>query len=178
MEHWWFQRIVGFDRSDQMSALKRGWLAWRKFTNSSGPKGGAPAKKRDAVAFGMGSRRPVLAAVGIVALVFLLWRVRAARSQSTVPNYYERALRTLSRRGLRREPAVGARDFARASREELPEPAAVAFSRLTESYLTERFGGRAPADPAVDLRDLRKALRRSRQSAQSNDSGDAARQSP
>jgi len=178
MEHWWFQRIVGFDRSDQMSALKRGWLAWREITNSSGPKGGAPAKKRDAVAFGMGSRRPVLAAVGLVALVFLLWRIRAARSQTAVPNYYEQALRALSRRGLRRKPAVGARDFARASCEELPEPAAVAFSRLTESYLTERFGGRAPADPAVDLRDLRKALRRSRQSAQSNDSGDAARQSP
>jgi hypothetical protein len=30
---------------------------------------------------------------------------------------------------------------------------------LTESYLNERFGGRPPADPAVDLRNLRQALR-------------------
>ena len=34
-----------------------------------------------------------------------------------------------------------ARDFARASSEALPAQAAAAFSRLTESYLRERFGG-------------------------------------
>jgi transglutaminase-like putative cysteine protease len=159
MEHWWFQRIVGFDRSDQMSALKRGWLAWRDFSNSPGSPGAAPRSKPGAFAFEAGWRKPVLAAVGLVALLVLLWRVRAARLLTAVPNYYEQALRTLSRRGLLRDPAVSARDFARASSEELPEHAAAAFSRLTESYLCERFGGRQPADPAVDLRDLRQALR-------------------
>jgi transglutaminase-like putative cysteine protease len=159
MEHWWFQRIVGFDRSDQMSALRRGWLAWREFSNSPGSAAGAPRSKRGAFAFQAGWRKPVLAAVGLLSLAFLLWRIRAGRTQTAVPIYYGHALRALSRRGLTREPAVGARDFARASSEELPEPAAAAFSKLTESYLSERFGGRPPADPAVDLRNLRQALR-------------------
>jgi hypothetical protein len=159
MEHWWFQRIVGFDRSDQMSALRRGWLAWRDFSNSPGSTAGVPRSKRGAFAFQAGWRKPMLAAVGLVSLAFLLWRIRAGRSQTAVPIYYGHALRALSRRGLTREPAVGARDFARTSSEELPEHAAAAFSRLTESYLNERFGGRPPADPAVDLRNLRQALR-------------------
>jgi hypothetical protein len=42
---------------------------------------------------------------------------------------------------------------------------------LTESYLTERFGGRAPADPAVDLRNLRLALQRSNKRSQSKNRG-------
>ena len=158
MEHWWFQRIVGFDRSDQMSALRRGWLAWRELTNSPAPAAGVPRAKSGA--FEAGWRNPALAAVGIVALVFLLWRMRAARSQTTLPNYYNQALRALSRHGLVRASALGARDFARASSKALPAQAAAAFSRLTESYLTERFGGRAPADPSLDLRALRQALSR------------------
>jgi transglutaminase-like putative cysteine protease len=173
MEHWWFQRIVGFDRSDQMSTLKRGWLAWRDFTKPTGPAGRTPAAKKDAFALQARWRDPALAAVGLVALAFLFWRMRAARTQSPVPNYYEQALRTLSRRGLVREPAVGARDFARASSKELPERAAAAFSILTEGYLAERFGGRAPADPTLHLRDLRQALRSRRRGSQSQSTSDS-----
>jgi transglutaminase-like putative cysteine protease len=171
MEYWWFQRVVGFDRSDQMSALKRGWLAWRGLTSSTGPAAGAPRAKREAFAFNAGWRKPALAALGLAALGFLLWRMRAVRSQTAVPNYYHRALRALSHRRLIREPAVSARDFARAASQSLPIQAATAFSRLTESYLAERFGGRAPADPAVDLRNLRLALRHSNKRSQSQDSG-------
>ena len=29
LELWWYQRVVGFDRSDQIHALKRAWLAWQ-----------------------------------------------------------------------------------------------------------------------------------------------------
>jgi len=170
MEHWWFQRVVGFDRSDQMSSLKRGWLAWREFTRSTKGEAGTPAGKKDSLGFEASWRKPVLAAVGLLALVLLLWHVRAARSQTAVPNYYDRALRALSRRGLVRTPTLGARDFARASSTELPEPAAAAFSRLTESYLAERFGGRAPADPATDLHDLHQALRTSKQASRSKNS--------
>ncbi len=174
LEHWWFQRIVGFDRADQMSALRRGWLAWRNFSNSPGSAGSAPRAKRKAFAFDAGWREPVLAAVGIAALLVLLWRIRTTRAQTAVPNYYGRALRALSRRGLIREPATGARDFARASSEALAEPAAAAFSRLTESYLGERFGGRAPVDPERDLRDLRRALRNSNKRSPARDSGSLA----
>jgi len=170
MEHWWFQRVIGFDRSDQMSSLKRGWLAWREFTGTTKAETGTPAEKKESVKFEASWRKPVLAAVGLLALVLLLWHVRAARSQTAVPNYYDHALRALSRRGLVRTPTLGARDFARASSAELSEPAAAAFSRLTESYLAERFGGRAPADPATDLRDLRQALRTSKQASRSKNS--------
>jgi transglutaminase-like putative cysteine protease len=170
MEYWWFQRVVGFDRSDQMGALKRGWLAWREFTKSPSHAAGVSRSKRNAFAFDAGWRKPVLAATGLVALVILLWSVRSARSQTALPNYYARALRALSRRGLVREPAVGARDFARASRKVLPVQAATAFSRLTESYLCERFGDHAPTHPEIDLRELRQALRRSNTSAQSGHS--------
>jgi transglutaminase-like putative cysteine protease len=170
MEHWWFQRVVGFDRSDQMGTLKRSWLAWRKFTRSTHPETSAPTGKKDSQGFEASWRKPVLAAVGLLALVLLFWHVRAARSPTAVPNYYDRALRALSRRGLIRTPTLGARDFARASSTKLSEPAAAAFSRLTESYLAERFGGRAPADPATDLHDLRQALRASKQASHSKNS--------
>jgi hypothetical protein len=174
MEHWWFQRIVGFDRSDQMSSLKRGWLAWRKFTRSTKAETSAPTGKKDSLGLEASWRKPVLATVGLLALVLLLWHVRGARSRTAVPNYYDRALRVLSRRGLVRTPTLGARDFARASSTELPGPAAAAFSRLTESYLAERFGGRAPADPATDLRDLRLALTKSKQALRSKSAGGIA----
>src|SRR5574338_1017159 len=32
LELWWFQRVVGFDRADQIGALKRLWLRWRSET--------------------------------------------------------------------------------------------------------------------------------------------------
>jgi transglutaminase-like putative cysteine protease len=173
VEHWWFQRIVGFDRSDQMSALRRGWLAWRDFSNSTGSAGAAPRSKPRAFAFDADWREPVLACVGIAALVILLWRIRTARAQTAIPIYYSHALRALARRGLIREPAHGARDFARASSNALPAQASAAFSRLTESYLGERFGGRTPIDPATDLRDLRHALRRTNRRPHAKESGGA-----
>jgi len=174
LEHWWFQRIVGFDRADQMSAIRRGWLAWRDFSHSSGSAAAAPRAKSKGFQFDAGWRKPVLAAVGILTLLVLLWRIRTARSQTALPDYYGHALRALSRRGLIREPAVGARDFARAASEELPERAAAAFSKLTESYLSERFGGRAPREPELDLRELRRALRRSDKRSRAEDSGSSS----
>ena len=170
MEHWWFQRIVGFDRADQMSALKRGWLAWRDFSNSTRSAGAAPRSKRGAFAFDAGWRKPILASAALIALVVLLWRIRAAGSQTALPNYYGQALRALSRRGLTREPAAGARVFARAAREEIPGRAAAAGSRVAEGVHTGPGGGRAPVNPEIDLRDLRQALRRSNRRSQSKES--------
>ncbi len=162
MEHWWFQRVVGFDRADQMLALRRGLLAWRELARARGASAGAArGESPNLFAFDAGWRGPVLATGGVVALALLLWRVRAVSSRSALPRYYARALRALARRGLVRQPAPGARDFARATREALPERAASAFASLTESYLGERFGNRSATDPESDLRALRRALRRS-----------------
>jgi hypothetical protein len=159
MEHWWFQRIVGFDRVDQMSALRRGWLAWRDFSNSPGAAAGDSRSKADAIGFDAGWRKPVLAAVAVIALSLLLWRARTTRPIAEVPRYYDHALRALSRRGLTRAPSTGPREFARESSRTLPAPAAAAFSRLTENYLSERFGGRTPIDSSNDLHALRAGLR-------------------
>jgi len=160
VEYWWFQRVVGFDRSDQLTALRRGWLAWRHFSNAPGSAPHAPRSTRGGgISIAAGSRKAVLAALGLAACIALLWRIRAARAQRALPHYYDRALRALERRGLKRDPADAARDFAHASRDALPAPAAAAFARLTESYLRERFGGRPPAAATRDLRDLRRALR-------------------
>jgi transglutaminase-like putative cysteine protease len=160
VEYWWFQRVVGFDRSDQLTALRRTWLAWRNFSNAPGS---APRARRSTrgggISIAAGSRKAVLAALGLAACIALLWRIRAARAQRALPDYYDQALRALERRGLKRNPAAAARDFAQTSRDALPAPAAAAFARLTESYLRERFGGRPPAAAARDLRDLRRALR-------------------
>ena len=85
MEHWWFQRVVGFDRSDQMSALKTRLVGLARLLEfARTPRLWLPRSKRDGFAFEAGWRKPVLASVGLVALV-LLWRIRAARSQTAVP---------------------------------------------------------------------------------------------
>ncbi|HXV37660.1 MAG TPA: DUF3488 and transglutaminase-like domain-containing protein [Myxococcota bacterium] len=159
LEHWWFQRVVGFDRTDQISAFKRGWLAVRDLASPQPQSAETTAPIRRSFSFDARARPALLAALGAVALLALAWRAFATRSRSAVPAYYASALRALARRGLVREPALSAREFARDSSARLPAPAAAAFARLTEAYLGERFGGRPPGDSASDLRELRRALR-------------------
>jgi len=175
-EYWWFQRIVGFDRSDQLTALRRAWFAWRDLSNAPGAAPTAPTAPHGRTSIAAGSRQAVLAALGLVACIALLWRIRTARAPRALPDYYEQALRALARRGLRRDPADAARDFAHASRTALPALAAAAFARLTESYLRERFGGRPPAAAASDLHELRLALRRSQRRSQTQPAEARARE--
>ena len=91
-----------------------------------------------------------------VALVLVRSRKRVARDGP--PAAYTRALRLLARRGLVRAGATPARAFAAHVRERVPARAAAAFDALTETYLAERFGGRAPVDSRSWLRDLASAL--------------------
>jgi transglutaminase-like putative cysteine protease len=45
LELWWFQRVVGFDRSDQIDVLKRAWLAWYgRSSETAAPEAAAPAR--------------------------------------------------------------------------------------------------------------------------------------
>ena len=92
--------------------------------------------------------------------------------QPRVPHYYDQALRLLSRRGLVRAPATGVREFADSASQQLSEPAARAFSTLTECYLADRFG-RPTAHPA-DLQALRRALRPSRSRGAANTASESA----
>jgi hypothetical protein len=87
------------------------------------------------------------------------WRRRVVR-RGPLPAHYAEALRLLEdERGLVRESAVPARDFARVAARAMPPAAAAAFWTLTEAYLCERFGGRRSAPPRRALRALRDSLR-------------------
>jgi hypothetical protein len=160
LELWWYQRVVGFDRADQIGALKSAWLAWR----------GVQSARQRREAAGLPSLDPSLpwreaaalagSALAVAALLRALWRRRPPADAP--PADYARALRMLSRRGLLRGAATPARAFAAQVRAELPAPAAVAFDALTEAYLAERFGAHPPADARAWLRDLSRGLRAAR----------------
>jgi transglutaminase-like putative cysteine protease len=160
MEYWWFQRVVGFDRSDQVQAVKRAWLAWRGFTRTVAKTPTAPDTKRDRFQLGGTLREPLLGALALGATAILYIRVRQRHRRSNVPDYYARALRILSRRGLVRTPTEGAREFARSASHTLTPPASAAFSRLTEGYLRQRFGGFPEQDATSDLGELKREIGR------------------
>ncbi|MCZ6785265.1 MAG: DUF3488 and transglutaminase-like domain-containing protein [Proteobacteria bacterium] len=158
LELWWFQRVVDFDSSDQIRALKSAWGAWRAFRSTDEERKVNLSLDSDVdwspadlpwLPLGLGA-----AALG---LLLELRRRRARRRRRALPPSYARALRLLARRGLRREPVSTARAFAARAAADLPPAAAGAFSRLTESYLAERFG-RAPASAGeAELRILRES---------------------
>jgi len=161
LELWWFQRVVGFDRSDQIGALKSAWLAWRSADEPRQTHGASGLPSLDA-AFPW-REGAMLGACGLAIGALgrtLLLRRRAAHDGP--PADYRRALRLLARHGLKRGGATPARDFARRVRAEVPAPAARAFDALTESYLAERFGGRPPVDSRIWLSELSRGLHAAR----------------
>jgi hypothetical protein len=159
MELWWYQRVVGFDRSDQIHAVKRAWLAWQ------GAKRGRESAKSDAGSLLANLRaafpwREALILTACAAALGLLARRLARRSVGpTLPADYAAALRLLARRGLVRASPQTARDFVARVAAAHPGDAAGAFDRLTERYLAQRFGGRPPVRASRELRALQRALK-------------------
>jgi transglutaminase-like putative cysteine protease len=161
VELWWFQRVVGFDRADQIRALKRAWLAWRGAreprTASAARRG--PGSGTAAYLGGTLPEMPPWLGATLVALLLVAWRRHRLGQRSPVPAAYREALRLLRRRGLVRAPQTTAREFARRVRAEQPDTVAVPFAALTEAYLVARFGGRPPRRCAGELLALRTGLR-------------------
>lgn len=161
LELWWFQRVVGFDRSDQIHALKRAWLAWREAREARRANAERRTKRPWSDAW-QEELRDALPWAGVVAtlLLGLAWRRAGGPRAKRLPRAYARALRLLRRRGLVRGAATPARDFAVTVGASVSPEAGEAFAALTESYLAERFGER-PATPANGrhLDALRQALR-------------------
>jgi transglutaminase-like putative cysteine protease len=159
MELWWFQRVVGFDRADQIQALKRAWIAWREARS-----GTARNRAREAAGFAEGlpgASIPWQPALWIAALAFVLAaaaRWLRNRRGSALPAAYARALRLLARRGLVRSAAATARGFAAEVDTRHPGAVATAFRALTESYLAERFGECTAPSHAEELRALERGL--------------------
>ena len=161
MELWWFKRVVGFDRADQIHALKRAWIAWRETREKLVRHEPAEARRRDRADAWQEPLRaagPWLAG-GALAGLLLAWRRRGQRSDRGLPSGYRTGLALLARRGLVRGPNDTARSFACTVRGSQPMAVASAFDTLTESYLAERFGGHPPNRDDGSLTALRSALR-------------------
>jgi hypothetical protein len=162
LELWWFQRVVGFDRADQIRTVERAWLAWKG-------TGRRPAQARKRQSWSLADwhrgrslpwREGTLVSAGLGAIATLVWRLRRARARPSLHPTYARALRLLARRKLLPPASATARDFARTVSTALPGAAGRAFATLTEGYLAERFGGRPWVSAGADLHALRGGLRR------------------
>ncbi len=147
IELWWFQRVVDFDSSDQILALQSVWHMIRSLRSS---EGSGPAMLQPSDRTWSAPRLPNapwawLTTSGLVVALSadLLRRRRSGRTRRALPRAYARALRLLARRGLRRGESTTARAFARQLEKELPDVACACFSRITEAYLAERFGGQS-----------------------------------
>jgi len=159
LELWWYQRVVGFDRSDQISALRRAWMAWQR--DESEATAASPHTGRTWARLGASPRAfrdAALAALCLAGGAALVFRLRRPARRAGVPREYRAALRLLARRGLVRARGATARAFAVEVAQSRPA-AAAAFAALTESYLAQRFGGTPPHAGAAELRALRSALR-------------------
>lgn len=155
LELLWFDRVVAFDRVDQLRALEgvfRAWHAWREPLERD--RGVPTSGAGDAAARDLAW----LALLGAAAAGAAVAGIRRRR-RPPLPAGYGAALRLLARRGLVRGATTTARDFASHVATALPPAAADAFLRLTERYLAERFGGQAPDSAAADLATLRDNLR-------------------
>jgi transglutaminase-like putative cysteine protease len=164
IELWWFQRVVGFDRADQIHALKRAWIAWRETREQlAEPEDPRPARERStpgahAWQEPLRAAGPWLVAALLVGLLFA-WRTRSAGGDRRLPPAYRRALALLARRGLVRGETETAREFARSVQRAQPPEVSSAFDALTEGYLAERFGDRPSSDDEEHVRALKRALR-------------------
>jgi transglutaminase-like putative cysteine protease len=160
LELWWFRRVVGFDRADQIGALRSAWLAWQEARLPT-PRRRQIAGPRGLLEAWRPSTRTIalLLCSGVTAGVLWSWRRGAGRAVRA-PASYERALRLLARRGVVRAPAMPARAFVAQVETRVPPQTARAFRALTEAYLASRFGGQPERDASAWLRSMRRDLRK------------------
>jgi transglutaminase-like putative cysteine protease len=167
IELWWFQRIVDFDSSDQVLALKSAWTFFKDLRPE--PTLSAEPERRRTPEPGWrlpSVPGPVLLA-GLFALGLLAETLRRRRGRDPahrLPRAYARALRLLARRGLIRREATTAHGFVDEVTPHLPGAATAHLRVLTRAYLAERFGPNAarssPGELTQHYKKLREALPR------------------
>jgi transglutaminase-like putative cysteine protease len=160
LELWWFRNVVDFDRGHQARAVRSAWLAWHRWRKGSAPSETAAEDDPFALLLPAAPLWSLAAVLLLGAAAAADLRRRRRRLRRRLPPDYARALRLLARRGHVRGEAETARGFALALADRIPPEGALAFRRLTDAYLAERFGG-LPARPLRrELRSLRDSLRR------------------
>jgi len=165
VELWWFQRIVDFDSSDQIAALRAAFGAWNSMRGSHRGTDSDPDRGPGLAAWHLDDLHlpDALLLTALVALAAeLVRRRRGSGRGSALPATYAQTLRLLARRGLARGVTTTARDFVREARGALPPPASRALANITEAYLCQRFGTSTPPDTTGDLEMLRSQLPRRR----------------
>ena len=95
--------------------------------------------------------------LGVVA-----WRRPRGGQNEAIPATYLRAQKILGKAGWERDATVSARAFLARLSPALPTDGIQAFKTITEHYLAERFGARAPVDLQVELEALQNAVDRMR----------------
>jgi len=162
VELWWFQRVVDFDSVDQIGVLRGLWLSWTGRPSAGASPSNARSKARVSDWTNSLTDRnswfTLAGCVSVLAVCVVLWRRRRDSVLSTLPPSYRRALRLLARRGFNRPESVSARDFASNIRDQIPETGGTAFDEITDHYLAERFGQRAPIDLGTQLAALEDAI--------------------
>jgi hypothetical protein len=158
MELWWFQSVVGFDRSDQIHAMKSAWLAWKSADQGNRKTASGTLFTRWKGLADAPWREGFIVVLCAGAAGAALWRLRTPARHRGLPVAYAGALQRLARRGLTRDATATARDFAASVHAALPAAGPV-FAALTEGYLGERFGGRSDPAAASLLAQLSERLR-------------------
>ena len=173
IELWWFQRVVDFDSTDQIFALRSAWHVIRdlrdrfefRLPGAESPSSHAVSRSNTPPADWPWTH-VALGFVGAGLAVLLIRRRVGHKDEPPASIEYRRALRLLARRGLIRGPTTTARSFAGAVEKQLGADAGAPFDRLTEAYLMRRFGaGDDPGtEPRGDLEAIRRALKHKRAS--------------
>lgn len=169
LELWWFQRVVDFDSSDQILALRSAFSFGRDLFGRSSPSSGdatvAGSRRRfDASApDGLVSPPALAICFALLCALALGLRLRGRSTAREITPQYRRALRLLARHRIERAPSTTARAFAARVATELDESTGRAFARLTDFHLARRFGDASGPESQVleaELAVLRTALRR------------------
>jgi transglutaminase-like putative cysteine protease len=161
VELWWFRNVVDFDRGRQMNALRSLWRTWHDWRGRTGEnRRRTPSRLEEPAPFSLPPLPLWLGGASALAgAVAVLLGLRARRGTTSLPPFYDEALRLLAARGLVRAPAATARGFAAEAARVLPSRGAAAFGALTEAYLQQRFSHRPAQSAREALRALRESLR-------------------
>ncbi|MBW2401907.1 MAG: DUF3488 domain-containing protein, partial [Deltaproteobacteria bacterium] len=97
MELWWFRRVVGFDRSDQIHAMKRAWMGW---AGSRRPEAGMAHGDEPELWKRLGStpwREGTVLVLCFAGAIAAVWWLRPKTHRKGLPIAYSDGLELLAR---------------------------------------------------------------------------------